>query len=89
MQEYKFKFFISRVEELEAAYGLTEKTAFVDTRILYGEQEIYNGSIRVRFNDHGTFPNPADIMAAVPQNSLRKLLAAEAKRYVKPQRRWL
>jgi hypothetical protein len=89
MQEYKFKFFISRVEEIEAASGIIEKTAFVDTRIRYGDQEVYNGCIRVRFNDHGTFPHPADIMEAAPQMSLRKLLAAEAKRYVKPQRRWL
>jgi hypothetical protein len=83
----KFKFFITKIEMRNPS--LNEKIAFVETKAtdLHGNKT--TGTVRVRFNDYGIFPIPEDIASFTVQLSLRRLLAAELKRYIKPQKRWL
>jgi hypothetical protein len=83
----KFKFFITKIEMLNPS--LNEKIAYVETNATDHHGSKTTGTVRVRFNDHGIFPMPEDIAAFTVQLSFRRLLAAELKRYIKPQKRWL
>ncbi|MFS0637553.1 hypothetical protein AB1K84_16755 [Mesobacillus foraminis] len=86
-EPYKFSFFITEVETAEK--GLNEKIAVVETSCVHPQAGKTAGIIRVRFNDFGIFPNPEDIAAFTSQLSLRRALAAEIKRYIKPQKPFL
>ncbi|WP_069188099.1 hypothetical protein [Bacillus sp. FJAT-27251] len=83
----KFKFSITKI--VNANPSLNEKIVYVDTMVTDLHQNKTTGNIRVRFNDHGIFPVPEDIASFTSQLSLRRLVAVELKRYIKPQKRWL
>ncbi|MBM7702139.1 diaminopimelate epimerase [Metabacillus iocasae] len=50
---------------------------------------IYEGELRVQFNEFGIFPVAKDIAQAVTNRSLRQKVAAELKRYVRPHKKFL
>lgn len=86
-EPYKFTFFITDLEAVNE--DINEKIAFVETSCFHPQAGKSTGTVRVRFNDFGIFPNPEDVAAFTSQLSLRRSLAAEIKRYVKLQKRFL
>ncbi|WP_110114646.1 diaminopimelate epimerase [Bacillus sp. CGMCC 1.16541] len=50
---------------------------------------MYEGELRVQFNEFGIFPVAKDIANAISQRSLRQKVAAELKRYVRPHKNFL
>ena len=50
---------------------------------------LYEGHIRVKFNEFGIFPSIQDVAEAVSNSTLRRLLMSELKRYIKPHRKFL
>ncbi|MGA5691309.1 hypothetical protein [Cytobacillus pseudoceanisediminis] len=84
---YTFKFFIQRIEEFGS--DINEKNAFVETTAFYNNTIVYEGIIRVRFNDYGIFPFPEDLSQADIPVSVKRKMAAEMKRYIKPQKKYL
>lgn len=61
----------------------------VATTIKDGNQLLFEGPIRVKFNQFGIFPSVPDMAEAVSNAALRRLLMSELKRYVKPHRKFL
>jgi hypothetical protein len=89
MQEsYKFRFQVIKVILLEDE--LQSKTVTVNSVILSEANKILlHDTIRVKLNRIGIFPSPQDIAQKIESNHLRRLVAVELKRYIKPQRRFL
>ncbi|MBM7584184.1 hypothetical protein JOC86_000721 [Bacillus pakistanensis] len=89
MQEsYKFRFQVKDVIQLKDE--LQSMTVTVHTIILSeANKTIFQDTIRVKFNQIGIFPSPSDIARKIKSNHLRRLIAVELKRYIKPQRRFL
>ncbi|MFC3884918.1 diaminopimelate epimerase [Bacillus songklensis] len=86
---YKFKFHIldnypSVIDEAGT------KEIRVATTIKDMEQHtLYEGNIKVKFNQFGVFPSIQDVAKAVSNSTVRRLLMSELKRYVKPHRKFL
>lgn len=58
--------------------------------IVKDEQHLlFEGPLRVKFNQFGIFPSVSDVAEAFSNAALRRLLMAELKRYVKPHRKFL
>lgn len=72
---YTFKFFIQRIEEFGSV--INEKNAFVETTAFFKNTIVYEGIIRVRFNDYGIFPFPEDLSQADIPVSAKRNMAAE------------
>ncbi|MCS0672032.1 hypothetical protein [Cytobacillus firmus] len=68
---------------------MNEKNAFVETTAFFNNTIVYEGIIRVRFNDNGIFPFPEDLSQADIPVSVKRKMAAEMKRYIKPQKKYL
>ncbi|PLR98844.1 hypothetical protein [Bacillus sp. T33-2] len=86
-EQYRFKFFIEDVENNLS--GANEKTAIVTSILLFERKEVFSGIVRVRLNEFGIFPVAEDISAFSEQLSIRRALAAEIRKYIKPQKRFL
>jgi hypothetical protein len=87
-EEYSFRFQVQKVDE--ALDGNESRHVHVLAKVFNQEKElVHEGRYRVKFNDIGVFPFPADIAGQVQRKSLQRLLMVELKRYIKPQRRFL
>ncbi|MDQ0242735.1 hypothetical protein J2S09_000271 [Bacillus fengqiuensis] len=85
---YTFKFHIldnypSTIDEAGT------KEIRVATTIKNEQHLLFEGPIRVKFNQFGIFPSVSDMAEAVSNAALRRLLMSELKRYVKPHRKFL
>ncbi|KIL45502.1 hypothetical protein [Jeotgalibacillus soli] len=87
IDDFRFYFQIDHVEKQSSSDSLM---VFVSTRILDDKRTLfYEGVTRVEVTLIGIFPSPKDIAGAVHPTALRKRLALELKRYIKPQKKFL
>ncbi len=87
-EEFSFRFQVKKVEE--AYDGNESRHVHVLAKVFDQEKElIHEGMYRVKFNEIGIFPFPADIAGQVQSKALQRLLMVELKHYIKPQRKFL
>jgi hypothetical protein len=84
---YTFKFFIKQIDEMDGP--INEKIALIETTAFFNKAPVFEGVIRAKFNDHGIFPNAQDLAAAEIPLSVKRKMAAEIKRYIRPQKSFL
>ena len=87
-EEYRFRFQVHKVDEASDEYQ--SRDVMVLARIQNEKKDLlYEGLFRVRFNQIGIYPFPADVAQQISSKHLQRLLLMELKRYIKPQRRYL
>ncbi|MED3725975.1 diaminopimelate epimerase [Priestia filamentosa] len=87
--EYIFKFKLTDVYPRTVDSLGTKEVAVSSTVKTEKDKLLFQGNIRVRFNEFGIFPDARDIAKAVEETTIRKQLTFELKRYVKPHRKFL
>jgi hypothetical protein len=86
--EYTFRFQVQKVEEACDEYQ--SRVVTVLAQILNDKKDfVHEGLFRVRFNQIGIYPFPADVARQISSKHLQRLIIVELKRYIKPQRRYL
>ncbi|NMH70339.1 hypothetical protein LS684_23760 (plasmid) [Cytobacillus spongiae] len=87
-EDIHFRFQVHKVEESGDEYQSRDVTVLA--RILNEKKDLlYEGLFRVRFNQIGIYPSPADVARQITTKHVQRLLIVELKRYIKPQRRYL
>lgn len=87
-EEYTFKFHILDHYPVSLDEAGTKEIRV--TAVVRRQTDIlFDGPIRVQFNQFGIFPSIADVAEAVSNTAVRRLLIVELKRYVKPHRKFL
>ncbi|MGE7216366.1 hypothetical protein [Priestia koreensis] len=86
-EQFKCTFRIQEVIDVDKQ----TKQAFIKSKMtdLIHEQVLFEGVLRVRFNEFGIYPVAKDIAAALPIPSLQKKLLAEVRRYLRPHKNFL
>ncbi|WP_052504380.1 hypothetical protein [Rossellomorea aquimaris] len=86
--EYTFRFQVQKVEEAYDEYQ--SRVVTVLGRVLNDKKDlVHEGLFRVRFNQIGIYPFPADVARQIYSKHLQRLIIVELKRYIKPQRKYL
>ena len=86
--EYTFRFQVRKVEKAGDEFESLDVTVF--SRILNEKKDlIHEGLFRVRFNQMGIYPFPADVARQIDSRNIQMILLVELKRYIKPQRKYL
>ncbi|MGM0751089.1 MAG: hypothetical protein ACQET6_04110 [Bacillota bacterium] len=86
--EYTFRFQVQKVEEAYDEYQ--SRVVTVLGLVLNDKKDlVHEGLFRVRFNQIGIYPFPADVARQIYSKHLQRLIIVELKRYIKPQRRYL